>query len=72
MDEQFSPRAGLLYRLGERTDLRVSHGSFFQPEGLLDLQVEDGVTEFSRAQDASHSIVSVERRLVGTLAMRAE
>jgi outer membrane receptor protein involved in Fe transport len=72
LDEQFSPRAGLLYRLGERTDLRVSHGSFFQPEGVLDLQVEDGVVEFSRAQDASHSIVSVERRLVGTLAMRVE
>jgi hypothetical protein len=72
LDEQFSPRAGLLYRLGERTDLRVSYGSFFQPESLLDLQVEDGVVEFSRAQDASHSIVSVERRLVGTLAMRVE
>jgi len=72
VDEQFSPRAGLLYRLGDRTDLRVSYGSFFQPEGLLDLQVEDGVADFSRAQDASHSIVSLERRLVGTLAIRAE
>jgi outer membrane receptor protein involved in Fe transport len=71
-DEQWSPRAGLLYRLGERTDLRMSYGSFFQPEGLLDLQVEDGVVDFSRAQDASHSIISLERRLVGTLAMRAE
>jgi outer membrane receptor protein involved in Fe transport len=72
IDHQYSPRAGLLYRLGERTDLRVSFGSFFQPEGLLDLQVEDGVADFSRAQDASHSIVSLERRLAGTLAIRAE
>jgi len=72
VDEQFSPRVGVLYRLDERTDLRASYGSFFQPEGLLDLQVEDGVVGFSRAQDASHSIVSVERRLVGTLAMRVE
>jgi outer membrane receptor protein involved in Fe transport len=71
-DEQWSPRAGLLYRLGERTDLRLSYGGFFQPEGLLDLQIEDGVVDFSRAQDASHSIISLERRLVGTLAMRAE
>lgn len=72
VDHQYSPRAGLLYRVGEHTDLRVSYGSFFQPEGLLDLQVEDGVVDFSRAQDATHSIISVERRLAGTLAIRAE
>ncbi|HJR70096.1 MAG TPA: TonB-dependent receptor, partial [Gammaproteobacteria bacterium] len=66
VDSQFSPRASLLYRLGDRTDLRVSHGRFFQPEGLLELQVEDGVTQFSRAQSAAHSIVSVEHRFQGT------
>jgi outer membrane receptor protein involved in Fe transport len=72
VDSQFSPRASLLYRVAERTDLRVSHGRFFQAEGMLDLQVEDGVTEFSRAQRAAHSIVSVEHRFSGTLALRAE
>jgi outer membrane receptor protein involved in Fe transport len=71
-DSQFSPRASLLYRLGSRTDLRVSHGRFFQAEGLLELQVEDGVSEFSPAQRAAHSIVSVEHRFQGTLALRAE
>jgi hypothetical protein len=72
VDSQFSPRASVLYRLGERTDLRMSHGRFFQPEGLLELQVEDGVTQFSRAQSSAHSIVSVEHRFSGTLALRAE
>ena len=43
VDSQFSPRASLLYRIGSKTDLRLSHGRFFQPEGLLELQVEDGV-----------------------------
>jgi hypothetical protein len=71
-DSQFSPRASVLYRLGESTDLRVSHGRFFQPESMLDLEVGDGVGEFSRAQNAAHSIVSIERRLTGTLALRAE
>jgi hypothetical protein len=71
-DSQFSPRASLLYRLGSKTDLRISHGRFFQSEGPLDLQVEDGVSEFSPAQRAAHSIVSVERRFAGTLALRAE
>jgi hypothetical protein len=72
VDSQFSPRASVLYRLGERTDLRMSHGRFFQPEGLLELQVEDGVTQFSRAQSSAHSIVSVEHRFSGTLALRGE
>lgn len=69
---QFSPRASLLYRLGGNTDVRISHGRFFQPQGLIELQVEDGVSEFSRAQSAAHSIVSVEHRFAGTLALRAE
>ena len=72
VDSQFSPRASLLYRIGSKTDLRLSHGRFFQPEGLLELQVEDGVTAFARAQSAAHSIVSIERRFAGTLALRAE
>lgn len=72
LDRQYSPRASLLYRVGSRTDLRVSHGRFFQPERLIELQVEDGVQAFARAQSAAHSIVSVERRLAGTLTLRAE
>jgi outer membrane receptor protein involved in Fe transport len=72
VDSQFSPRVGILYRIGDRTDLRVSHGRFFQPEGLLELQVEDGVTEFSRAQSAAHSIVSFERRFAAGLGLRVE
>ena len=72
VDSQFSPRASVLYRLGSKTDLRVSHGRFFQAEGLLDLQIEDGVTEFWPAQRAAHTIASVEHRFAGTLALRAE
>jgi hypothetical protein len=72
LDSQFSPRASVLYRAGAKTDVRVSYGRFFQPEGPLEIQIEDGVTEFARAQSATHSIVSVERRLGGTLALRAE
>jgi outer membrane receptor protein involved in Fe transport len=71
-DSQFSPRASLLYRVGSKTDLRVSHGRFFQAEGLLELQVEDGVSQFSPPQRAAHSIVSIEHRFPGTLALRAE
>jgi hypothetical protein len=71
-DEQFSPRASLLYRLGSRTDFRVSYGRFFQAEGLLDLQVEDGVLAFAPAQDATHSIMGLEHRFDNQLAVRVE
>jgi outer membrane receptor protein involved in Fe transport len=71
-DDRFSPRASLLLRVNERTDVRLSHGRFFQAESLLDLPVEDGVTEFRRAQRAVHSVVSVERRLAGSIALRGE
>jgi hypothetical protein len=71
-DDRFSPRLSLLVQLGARTDLRFSHGRFFQAEGLLDLQVEDGVTEFSSAQRSAHSVVSIEHRFPDTIALRAE
>ena len=71
-DEQFSPRSSILYRLGAQTDLRFSFGRFFQSEDLLDLQVEDGVTEYAPAQNASHSITSIEHRFDNDLSLRAE
>jgi hypothetical protein len=72
VDSQFSPRASVLYRFGSKTELRLSHGRFFQAEGLLDLQVEDGVSEFWPAQRAAHTIASIEHRFARTLALRAE
>ena len=70
--DRFGPRLSLLARLDDRTDLRLSHGRFFQAESLLDLQVEDGVTVFWPAQRAVHSVVGLDRRLAGTIALRAE
>jgi hypothetical protein len=71
-DEQFSPRASVLYRVSARTDVRVSYGRFFQAEGLLDLQAEDGVLAFAPAQSAAHSIAGVEHRFANELALRVE
>jgi hypothetical protein len=71
-DDRFSPRLSVLVRLGSRSDLRFSHGRFFQAEGLLDLQLEDGVTAFWPAQRSAHSIVSIEHRFPETITVRAE
>jgi hypothetical protein len=71
-DEQISGRSSLLYQLAPATDLRLSYGRFFQAEGLIELQVEDGVVDFSPAQDASHAIVSVEHRFASDVMLRGE
>src|SRR5690606_2301066 len=71
-DQQVSPRSSLLYRVGPSTELRVSYGRYFQTEGLLDLQVEDGVQEFAPPQSATHAIVSVQHEFANELALRVE
>jgi len=71
-DDRYSPRLSVLVQLTSRDDLRLSYGGFFQAEGLLDLQVEDGVTAFSSAQRSAHSIVSIEHRFPETVTVRAE
>jgi hypothetical protein len=71
-DERYSPRVSLLVRVSSTTDLRFSHGRFFQAEALHELQVEDGITEFSPAQRSVHSIVSVEHRFPSAMAIRGE
>jgi outer membrane receptor protein involved in Fe transport len=71
-DDQLSPRSSVLFRVAPRTDLRLSYGRFFQSEGLLDLQVEDGVAAFAPAQDAVHEIFGVEHRFADPLVLRVE
>ena len=71
-NEQVGPRASLLYRLDGQTDLRVAYGEFFQSQGLANLQIEDGVLEFAPAQHAASTVLSVDHRFPGGLALRTE
>ncbi len=71
-ENQLSPRLSFLYQLGPRSNLRASWGRYFQSQGLLQFQVEDGVREFFPAQSAKHYIVSLEHRLRNDLVFRVE
>jgi hypothetical protein len=62
----------LLYRVGGKTDLRLSYGRYHQSENLADLQIEDGVLDFAPAQRASHAIVGVEHRFGRDIQLRVE
>ena len=69
--EQLSPRINLLVAPGERGALRLGWGRFYQSQGVHELQVEDGLDEFSRAQLSEHSFVSFERNFARGLQFKA-
>jgi hypothetical protein len=71
-ETRLSPRIGLRHALGERTAVRWSVGRYFQSQGLHELQVEDGITSFHRAQRADHAVVGFERQLGERYLLRAE
>lgn len=71
-DSQLSPRASILYRWKPATDVRLSWGRYHQSQGIQELQVEDGVTNFWPAQRADHLILGLQHRFSDQLTMRIE
>lgn len=69
---QLSPRANLLYDWSEQTQLRASWGRFHQPQGINELQVEDGMDTFFAAQRADHLIFSIEHAFTAEVSARLE
>ena len=68
----FSPRLNAAWMLSPSTTLRAAWGHFYQPQGIYELQVEDGVTEFFRAQRAEHRVIGIDHRLGATITARVE
>ena len=71
-DKQFSPRLNLLYRLGDRTELRFGIGQFYQAQEINELQVADGVATFFPAQRARHVVASLSHELTSGIDVRVE
>jgi outer membrane cobalamin receptor len=69
---QWSPRASVLYRLGDATSLRASWGRFAQTMAIDELPISDGVASFAPAQRAEHALVSMERRFDEDVELRVE
>ncbi len=59
-NSQLSPRASLLYALGERKNLRFTVGRYYEAQGINELQVEDDINQFNQPQRADHFIVGYE------------
>ena len=71
-DSQLSPRLSLLHRIGDRTDLRLSWGRYHQSQGINELQIEDGITDFWPAQSADQLIASLQHRFRNDTSLRVE
>jgi outer membrane receptor protein involved in Fe transport len=69
---RISPRLGLLWTVDEATRIRVGWGRFFQAQGVDELSVSDGETQFFRAQRADHLVASIERSLGARFDLRLE
>jgi hypothetical protein len=69
---QLSPRLSVLYDLSEATRLRASWGRYAQAQGINELQVEDGLDRFNRAQHADHMIVSLDHDITAAVQLRIE
>lgn len=55
-DTQLSPRMNVLFNLSEQTDIRFGWGYFHQPQGIHQLQVEDGINHYFPASRAVHLV----------------
>ena len=71
-DSQLSPRFNVMRSLGQNTELRLSWGRYHQSQGINELQIEDGVTNFWPAQKADHLIVGVRHLFNGKYSLRVE
>lgn len=70
--DQLSPRVNLIWDLGNSGTLRFAWGRYAQAQGIHELQVEDGVTEFFPAQEAEHTVISYERLFGDGLKVRID
>ena len=71
-DSQISPRLNVLYRWGERTEVRLGFGQFYQAQEINELQVADGVSTFFAAQRARHAVASLSHKLTSGIDVRVE
>jgi hypothetical protein len=68
----FSPRFNVGWSITPSTSLRGAWGRYVQPQGIEELQVEDGVAQFFPAQHATHAVIGVDHVFSGGWSMRVE
>ena len=67
-----APRINAAYSLGAHATLRALWGRFYQAQGINELQVEDAVTTFLRAEQADHRVLGADYDFGRGYSARAE
>jgi len=71
-DDQTSPRFGLLWYVGDKTEIRLGYGQYYQAQEINELQAPDGIATFYPAQRARHLILSLNRAVSQSMDLRVE
>lgn len=71
-ETQLGPRLNGLVRLNDRSDLRFAWGRFYQPHGIEDLQLPDGVTQYFPPEQAEHRVLGMRHRLLSGIEVQAD
>jgi outer membrane cobalamin receptor len=71
-EDQVSPRVSLLHTLSPRSRIRAAWGHYYQSQGLHELQIEDGVTDFFPVQLAEHWTLGYEHEFDNGMMFRAD
>jgi len=71
-DNQVSPRLNALWHAGDRTDLRVGLGRFYQSQRIHELDVEDGATGYSPAELSRQVDLTLQHRSESGLRFRLD
>ncbi|MDH3351224.1 MAG: TonB-dependent receptor [Gammaproteobacteria bacterium] len=71
-DAQLSPRLNIMRSIGPKTELRLSWGRYHQSQGINELQIEDGITNFWPAQRADHLIAGIRHMFRDKYSLRIE
>jgi hypothetical protein len=67
-----SPRINAVYALGRNSELRAAWGIMHQPQGIDQLQIEDGITNFFQPERARQTVFSYLRRFDGGISARID
>ena len=70
-DSQLAPRVNAVWQMGERSELRVGLGRFYQSQRIHELHVEDGETDFLPAELSRQAEVTFDRRFASGYRFRA-
>jgi hypothetical protein len=71
-DNNKSPRLNAVLSVGPRTTIRGGWGHFYQSEGIDEISVGDGETDFFPAEKAEHWVLGLEHKYESGVRLRLE